>query len=81
MHITAEHRRENLSLHLTFAVAPMPPATEKTRGENDPCSTSLLGSSLLELISNNLIIYEEVYRQTILEYGLFDELHVDHGCM
>jgi len=68
-HITAERRREKLSLHLsqfmvllygllclsamseaiplytTFAVAPMPPATEKTRGENDPCSTSLILSS------------------------------------
>jgi len=27
---------EAILLYTTFAVAPMPPATEKTRGENDP---------------------------------------------
>ena len=32
-------------LYTTFAVAPITPATENTRGENDPCSTSLILSS------------------------------------
>jgi hypothetical protein len=36
---------EAILLYTTFAVAPMPPAVEKTRGENDPCSTSLILSS------------------------------------
>ena len=32
-------------LYTTFIVSPMPPAVEKTRGENDPYSTSLSLSS------------------------------------
>jgi hypothetical protein len=28
---------------------------------------------------NNVVIYDDVYRKTDLEYGLFDQLRVDHG--
>lgn len=30
-------------------------------------------------IKNNLTIYDEVYRDICLKYGLFDQLRVDHG--
>ncbi len=33
---------EAILLYTTFAVGPIPPDVEKTRGENDPCSTSLM---------------------------------------
>ena len=43
--------REAILLYITVAVAPMPPAVVKTRGEKEPCSTSLIvGSPLLEFI-------------------------------
>ena len=28
---------------------------------------------------NNKIIYDEVYRACLSEYGLWDQVHVDHG--
>ena len=42
-------------------------------------SGKIVGSSVMPT-KNNFIIYEEVYRQTTLEYGLFDELCADHWC-
>ena len=44
----------------------------------DGYSGKIVGSSIMA-VKNNLIIYEEVYSQMTLEYGLFDKLRVDHG--
>jgi hypothetical protein len=44
----------------------------------DGYSGKIVGSSVMPA-KNNLTIYEEVYRQLTLDYGLFDELRVDHG--
>nr|XP_029133925.1 uncharacterized protein LOC114920450 [Labrus bergylta] len=30
-------------------------------------------------VKNNLTIYEEVYRSAVLEYGMWDQVRVDHG--
>ena len=37
--------REAILLYTTVAVAPMPPVVVKTKGEKEPCSTSLTLSS------------------------------------
>lgn len=44
----------------------------------DGYTGKIVGSSVMP-IKNNLTIYEEVYRMITLEYGLFDEVRVDHG--
>ncbi len=44
----------------------------------DGYSGKVVGCSIMA-VKNNLIIYEEVYSQMTLEYGLFDKLRVDHG--
>ena len=44
----------------------------------DGFSGKIVGSSVMA-IKNNLTIYEEVYRQVTLQYGLFDEVRVDQG--
>jgi hypothetical protein len=30
-------------------------------------------------IKNNILIYDNIYRYTVMNYGLFDQLRVDHG--
>ena len=46
----------------------------------DGYSGKIVGSSIMSYKNNRIIyIYQEVYRQAILTYGLFDELRVDHG--
>ncbi|RVE63435.1 hypothetical protein OJAV_G00136250 [Oryzias javanicus] len=30
-------------------------------------------------VKNNLVIYEEVYRSSVIKYGMWDQLRVDHG--
>ena len=37
-----------------------------------------LGGSVMPC-KNNSIIYDEVYRSAVLEYGLWDQVRVDHG--
>lgn len=44
----------------------------------DGYSGKIVGSSIMPT-KNNLTIYEEVYVKLTQEYGLFDELRVDHG--
>lgn len=44
----------------------------------DGYSGKIVGSSVMP-VKNNLTIYEDVYRKLTLEYGLFDEVRVDHG--
>ncbi|RXN09858.1 complement C1q 2 [Labeo rohita] len=46
---------------------------------SDGFSGKIMGFSVM-LIKNNLIIYDEVYREICLNHGLFDQLRVDHGC-
>lgn len=44
----------------------------------DGFSGKILGFSVMP-IKNNLIIYDDVYREICLRHGLFDQLRVDHG--
>ena len=44
----------------------------------DGYSGKMLGFSTMP-IKNNITIYDEVFRKILLEYGLFDQLRVDHG--
>lgn len=45
---------------------------------SDGFSGKILGFSVMP-IKNNLIIYDDVYREICLRHGLFDQLRVDHG--
>ncbi|KAL1250721.1 hypothetical protein QQF64_018517 [Cirrhinus molitorella] len=45
---------------------------------SDGFSGKIMGYSVMP-IKNNLTIYDEVYREICLNYGLFDQLRVDHG--
>ena len=45
-------------LYTTLAVAPIPPAVEKTRGENEPCSISRILSSYALLFSSSFPLCE-----------------------
>ena len=38
-----------------------------------------IASGAVMLCKNNLIIYEEVYRAAVLEFGLWDQICVDHS--
>lgn len=44
----------------------------------DGYSGKIVGSSVMST-KNNMTIYDEVYRQVTLQYGLFDEVRVDQG--
>ena len=44
----------------------------------DGYSGKIVGAAVMAL-KNNEIIYDEVYRSCSLEYGLWDEVRVDHG--
>lgn len=41
-------------------------------------SGKIVGSAVMPC-KNNLVIYDEVYRAAVLEFGLWDQLCVDHG--
>lgn len=44
----------------------------------DGFSGKIVGTSIMSL-KNNEVIYEDVLRKCLLEYGLWDEVRVDHG--
>ena len=44
----------------------------------DGYSGKIVGQAIMA-VKNNAIIYEHVYRTCTLEYGLWDEIRVDHG--
>ena len=43
--------------HTTVAIGPIPPDVEKISGEKEPCSTSLILSSLDHLFSCSFLLY------------------------
>ncbi|XP_062331322.1 uncharacterized protein LOC134031631 [Osmerus eperlanus] len=44
----------------------------------DGLTSKIVGHSTMP-VKNNLIIYENVYRPAVLEYGMWDQVRVDHG--
>ena len=44
----------------------------------DGYSGKIVGAATMS-IKNNLVIYDKVYRAAVLEYGLWDQVRVDHG--
>ena len=44
----------------------------------DGYSGKIVGAAIMPQ-KNNEIIYEDVYRDCVLRYGLWDEIRVDHG--
>ncbi|XP_075309265.1 uncharacterized protein LOC142370724 [Odontesthes bonariensis] len=44
----------------------------------DGYSKAIVGYATM-LVKNNLIIYEDVYRSAVLQYGMWDHIRVDHG--
>ncbi|KXJ27882.1 hypothetical protein AC249_AIPGENE2896 [Exaiptasia diaphana] len=41
--------------------------------------SGMIVSHALMPVKNNLLIYEHIYRQSILSYGMWDQLRTDHG--
>ncbi|XP_041824690.1 uncharacterized protein LOC121647985 isoform X2 [Melanotaenia boesemani] len=44
----------------------------------DGYSSKIVAYSIMP-VKNNLVIYDEVYRNAVVTYGLWDQLRVDHG--
>ncbi|KAK9535816.1 hypothetical protein VZT92_008173 [Zoarces viviparus] len=44
----------------------------------DGFSSKIVGQATMP-IKNNLTIYDEVYRSAVMEYGMWDQVRVDHG--
>ncbi|XP_052390355.1 uncharacterized protein LOC128026983 [Carassius gibelio] len=44
----------------------------------DGFSSKIVGHSTMP-VKNNLVIYQDVYRSAVLEYGIWDQVRVDHG--
>ena len=44
----------------------------------DGFSEKIVGAAVMPR-KNNLVIYDEVYRAAILEFGMWDQVRVDHG--
>ena len=44
----------------------------------DGFSGKIVGGTVMPC-KNNLLIYDEVYRAAVLEFGLWDQVRVDHG--
>ena len=44
----------------------------------DGFSGKIVGAAVMPR-KNNLVIYDEVYRAAILEFGMWDQVRVDHG--
>ena len=46
----------------------------------DGYSGKVVGFATMHMLrKNNVTIYEDVYRPIILQYGLWDQVRVDHG--
>ena len=44
----------------------------------DRCSRMICGYSSME-VKNSILIYEFVFRPAIIQYGLWNQLRIDHG--
>lgn len=44
----------------------------------DGYSGKIVGAATMS-VKNNLVIYDKVYRAAVIEYGLWDQVRVDHG--
>lgn len=44
----------------------------------DGYSGKIVGAATMS-VKNNLVIYDKVYLAAVIEYGLWDQLRVDHG--
>lgn len=66
MHITLHYTDQNEKCAITYVIA------------RDGYSGKIVGAATMS-IKNNLVICDKVYRAAVLEYGIWDQVPVDHG--